>query len=140
MANPSYEGLGPFQPPDQSAEIAQHAVDVQQASAAMALCDKIKVNSRARVAILDQTTLWLQVQRVPLDTNQMNALETARVTEETVQSDAFNYHGKVDGWVKYIQTLRSIESHHPGTITPERLVFPAMPAGLAAYAAANGLS
>lgn len=138
MGNP-YQGLGPFQPPDQSADIAQHQADVQQAQEAIGLCQKIIVTSRARVSILDQTTLWLQVQKLPIDTNQMNALELARVTEEQVQSDALNYQGKVNGWVAYIQVLRSINEHHPGVITPDRLIFPAAPAGLVAYATANGL-
>jgi hypothetical protein len=121
--------------------IAQHAIDVKQSADAIAQCEKIKNYSIGRLSMLEAIALLLQAQAPGpgQQANQLNDLDTLRVQEANAQRDAFGYEGTVKGWIAYIQTLRAIEARTPGTISPDRLVFPTMPPGLKAYADANAL-
>jgi len=138
-----YAGLGIFRPPScEGSEAAQNVIDQKQASDTVAVCEKVKTFAAGRISSIVAFEQWLQVQRLPIDTNQATELEQSRVSEQNIQTAATNYQGDVSGWAGGIQQVRSIAAHGvqppPQTIL-DRLVFPVMSADLAAYIAANKL-
>lgn len=137
-----YAGLGIFRPQSsEQAAATQHAHDAKQAGDAIALCVTVKMFAAGRLSALGAVTQWLQVQQLPIDTNKMNDLETARESEKAASASAAQYQGAVEGWLGGIQSIRSIasRSNPVGDDLKARLVFPVMPQSLSDYIAENNL-
>lgn len=141
-----YAGLGIFRPPSyEQSEAAQNAKDQKQSADTVALCEKVKNFAAGRISALEAFESWLQIQKLPIDTNRTVELETSRVNEKGVSDSAGKYQGDVSGWAGGIQQVRSILAHNAPTDQDalnqlrERAKFPEIPQVLADYIATNNL-
>lgn len=139
-----WAGLSIFRPPSyEQTEATQNAKDQKQAADTVALCEKVKSFAAGRISALQGFESWLQIQKLPIDTNQATELEQSRKGEQAAADAADKYQDTVTGWAGGIQVLRSIAAHgtDPASIAnvKARLAFPEMPQVLADYIAANSL-
>jgi len=132
--------MGPFIPThdpvaDKLAE--QHLEDVTDTN--MALEAANKVNTFALQQYADDTIVLQKIQVEPPE--QINSAFRDKIAAEHQLAETLfaqvipTWIGALHGWIAYISVLRSIEARRPGTISPDRLIIPAMPQSIRDYVA-----
>jgi hypothetical protein len=132
-----------FTPPSsEQIAAARHVKDLKAAGDEIMSCKIVQVFASGRISALIVIEQWLQVQRLPIDTNWATALEQSRLSEQAVKDASAVYQENVEGWIGGIMEIRDIASR-TAPITPElqaRLAFPAMPQVVSDYITVNKLS